>query len=92
MIYFNNAATSYPKPPRVISRMAEILQQMPVDPRRGEATGRDALFECRLRLEPRGCHDRLVVVDADRIEDDLGNSGLAGAKERLGIPCAILEF
>jgi cysteine desulfurase / selenocysteine lyase len=47
MIYLDNAANSHPKPPRVLSRVAETLAELP-DPGRGE--GNHILLECRQRL------------------------------------------
>ena len=37
-------------------------------------------------------HDGLVIVDRQRVEDDLGGGGAAGAQERLGVAGAVLEL
>ena len=51
MIYLNNAATSYPKPPSVISAVADTLRDMPDSSlRSSRPTGPDLLTAVRQRL------------------------------------------
>lgn len=50
MIYFNNAATSYPKPPEVIEAMREELEHPPANPHRDHVTVPSASARCRSRL------------------------------------------
>jgi hypothetical protein len=33
-----------------------------------------------------------VVVDGEKVEDDIGDTGIVSAEERLGVPCAVLEL
>ena len=47
MIYLNNAATSFPKPPSVIEAMKMDLDSPPVSPLRSNAQGNDLLTDMR---------------------------------------------
>lgn len=47
MIYLNNAATSFPKPPSVIEAMTMALESPPVSPLRSNAQGSDLLTDLR---------------------------------------------
>ncbi|MCP4547864.1 MAG: aminotransferase class V-fold PLP-dependent enzyme [bacterium] len=59
MIYFNNAATGYPKPPEVLAAFRRGLEEPPFDHSRSghETAGEDPAATCRLRLA------RLLNVD-----------------------------
>jgi len=51
LIYLDNATTSYPKPPRVLARAAEVLSHAPPASGMGEtSTAPGVLGECRGRL------------------------------------------
>ncbi len=50
MIYLNNAATSYPKPPSVIKAMTVALENPPVSPFRSNAQESDLLMDTRKLL------------------------------------------
>jgi selenocysteine lyase/cysteine desulfurase len=47
MIYLNNAATSFPKPPSVIEAMTMALESPPVSPLRSNTQGNDLLIDLR---------------------------------------------
>lgn len=52
LIYLNNAATSYPKPPQVLDAVARSLICAPVTPNRTgfEQKGLDVVSNCRIRI------------------------------------------
>lgn len=50
MIYLNNAATSYPKPPSVVNAMTVALENPPVSPFRSNAQESDLLMDTRILL------------------------------------------
>jgi cysteine desulfurase family protein len=50
VIYFNNAATSHPKPPDVYGAVAETLAAPPVEPGRAGAGEDDPVDRCRRQL------------------------------------------
>lgn len=50
MRYFNNAATSYPKPPQVVEAVSDALLSAPWNPHRDSGAGKDPALECRRRL------------------------------------------
>ena len=50
MIYLNNAATSFPKPPSVIEAMMTAMKNPPVSPFRSNAQGSDLLTDTRKLL------------------------------------------
>ena len=53
MIYFDNAATSFPKPPQVARAMAGTLEKLGANPGRRRAPAVPVRGACRQRL-PRG--------------------------------------
>lgn len=50
MIYLNNAATSYPKPPMVVKAVTEALDDVPVSSLRSSLPSNDLLTELRKQL------------------------------------------
>jgi cysteine desulfurase family protein len=50
MIYFNNAATSFPKPAKVLKAVADNLEQVPFSPHRENRSGFDPLNHCRHQI------------------------------------------
>ncbi len=52
----------------------------------------DRLGQVLLGAIAGGGHDRLVVVDRERVEHDLGDRRTAGSQERLGVAAAVLEL
>ncbi|MGQ9608465.1 MAG: aminotransferase class V-fold PLP-dependent enzyme [bacterium] len=50
MIYFNNAASGWPKAPGVIKTLIEILENLPYHPGRSIDNSGDPMSECRIRL------------------------------------------
>ena len=50
MIYLNNAATSYPKPPMVVKAVTEALDGVPVSSLRSSLPSNDLLTELRKQL------------------------------------------
>ena len=52
----------------------------------------DGLGEVLLGLVPGGRHDRLVVVDRERVEHDLRDGRAARPQERLGVAGAVLKL
>ncbi len=50
MIYFNNAASGWPKAPGVVNAITEILENPPYHPGRSVDNSMDPLAECRIRL------------------------------------------
>ena len=45
-----------------------------------------------LGLVTGGGHDRLMVLQGDHVQHQLGHGGLVGPQEGLGVPGAVLEF
>ncbi len=63
MIYLNNAATSYPKPPSVIKAVREALENPPVSPfRSNDEEGIDLMGDLRIKLG-----QLFHISDTDRI-------------------------
>jgi len=50
MIYFNNAASSWPKAPGVIKAMMKVLNEQPSHPGRTLSTSGDPMMDCRKHL------------------------------------------
>ncbi len=50
MIYFNNAASGWPKAPGVVRTITEILENPPYHPGRSVDNSTDPMDECRVRL------------------------------------------
>ena len=58
----------------------------------GAGVGRRGLGQRLLGLVAGRRHDRLVIVDRERVQDDVGNRRPRRAQERLGVAGAVLEL
>ena len=81
MIYLNNAATSYPKPPSVVKAMTVALENPPVSPFRSNAQESDLLMDTRKllgKLFNIGDYERIFFCSS---ATDAINRILAGEKK-----------
>lgn len=84
MIYFNNAATTYPKPATVVAAVERALWELPVEAGRG-CGAYDPTSVCRVRLaqlcdvaEPR----QVILTPSATYASNLVIQGLLGAESR----------
>lgn len=85
MIYLNNAATAFPKPPAVLEAVGAALSRVPAHPGRGGG-GEDGLLACRrLVAELLGVDgpERVALLPSATHALNLAIKGLAGAGDHV---------
>lgn len=89
MIYLNNAATTFPKPPAVLEAVGAALSRAPAHPGRGGG-GEDGLLACRrlvaALLDVDG-PERVALLPSATHALNLAIGGLAGAGDHVVTTC-----
>ncbi len=81
MVYLNNAATTFPKPPAVLEAVAQQLARPPRDAGRGLGEGEDELLGCRkavARLLGEADYRRVLLTPGATFSLNLALMGLLG--------------
>ncbi len=89
MIYLNNAATAFPKPPAVVEAVRAALSEAPAHPGRGGG-GEDGLLACRrlvAELFDVDGPERVALLPSATHALNLAIGGLAGAGEHVVTTC-----